>query len=118
MLGRRLRLGGLEHAFEPAQEGERQDDLAVVGALVVTAQEVGDTPDEVGEFGEGYGVCGVHANSLRRKADGIDRKGRIFVGDGAQVVAPLLAVLTAGMKTDIDVAHCISSLLPFIPRTF
>ena len=55
----RLRLGGFEDALEPPQEGERQNDLAVVGALVVTAQEVGDIPDEVGEFGEGHGVSCV-----------------------------------------------------------
>lgn len=52
---------------------------------------------------------------VEQEAYGVDRKGSIFVGDGAQVVAPLLAVLTVGMETDIDVAHCISGLLPFIP---
>ena len=43
------RLGRLQHAIEPAQHGEGQDDLAVVGLLVVAAQEIGDRPDEGGE---------------------------------------------------------------------
>jgi len=32
--------GLVQHAVEPAQDGERQDDLAVVRLLVVTAQQV------------------------------------------------------------------------------
>ena len=44
-------LGGFQHAIEPAQHGERQDDLAVFGLLVVAAQQIGDGPDEGGEIG-------------------------------------------------------------------
>ena len=36
-LGKHLGLGGREHAVEPAQHGEGQDNLAVVGRLVVAA---------------------------------------------------------------------------------
>jgi hypothetical protein len=48
-LGEHRRLGRLEHAVEAAQHGEGQDDLAVLGLLVVAAEEVGDGPDEGGE---------------------------------------------------------------------
>ena len=51
-------LGGFQHAIEPPQHGERQDDLAVFGLLVVAAQQIGDGPDEGREIGvahiEGY----------------------------------------------------------------
>ena len=47
-------LGGLQHAIETAEDGERQDDLAVFGLLVVAAQEIGDGPDEGGEIGVGH----------------------------------------------------------------
>ena len=40
-----LGLGGLEDAVEPAQHDEREDDAAVLGLLVVTAEQVGDRPD-------------------------------------------------------------------------
>ena len=39
-------LVGFEDAIETPQHRERQDDLAVLGLLVVAAQEVGDGPDE------------------------------------------------------------------------
>ncbi|HLL02270.1 MAG TPA: hypothetical protein VK539_16910 [Myxococcaceae bacterium] len=48
-------LGGFEHAVEPAQHGKRQDDLAVFGLLVVTAQQVRDGPDEGGEVRFSHG---------------------------------------------------------------
>ena len=41
-----LRLRRLEHRVEAAENGEREDDLAVLGLLVVPAQQVGDRPDE------------------------------------------------------------------------
>jgi hypothetical protein len=47
-----LRLGRLQHAVEAAQDGERQDHLAVVRLLVVAAQQVGDLPQEAGDLGE------------------------------------------------------------------
>ena len=50
-LGEHGGLGGFEHAVEAAQDGERQDDLAVLGLLVVAAQQIGDGPDEGGEIG-------------------------------------------------------------------
>ena len=43
------RLGRLKHAIEPAQHREGQDDLAVVGLLVIAPQQVGDGPDEGGK---------------------------------------------------------------------
>jgi hypothetical protein len=43
-----LRLGLLQDAIQAPQDGERQDDLAVVGLLVVAAKQVGDRPDESG----------------------------------------------------------------------
>ena len=48
-LGQHGGLGRFEHAVEAAQHGEGQDDLAVVGLLVVAAQQVGHGPDEGGE---------------------------------------------------------------------
>jgi hypothetical protein len=45
-LGEHGRLGGFQHAVEAPQDGEREDDLAVVGLPIVAAQEIGDRPDE------------------------------------------------------------------------
>ena len=45
-LGQRRVLGRLQDAVEPAEHRERQDDLAVVGLLVVPPQQVRDRPDE------------------------------------------------------------------------
>ena len=39
-------LGGFEHAVEPTQHRQGQDDLGVVRGLVVPTQQVGDRPDE------------------------------------------------------------------------
>ncbi|MDP2823101.1 MAG: hypothetical protein Q8O52_10565 [Sulfuritalea sp.] len=47
-------LGGFQHAVETAQDGERENDLAVFGLLVITAQEIGDGPDEGREVGVGH----------------------------------------------------------------
>jgi hypothetical protein len=44
-------LCGLEHAIQPAQDSEREDDLPVFRLLVVAAQEIGDGPEEGGEIG-------------------------------------------------------------------
>ena len=41
-------LGRLEHAVEAADHRQRQDHLAVLGLLVVAAQQVGHGPDEGG----------------------------------------------------------------------
>jgi hypothetical protein len=46
--GEDLGLGGLEDAVEAAEQDERQDDSAVLGLLVVAAQQIGDGPDEAG----------------------------------------------------------------------
>ncbi len=43
-------LGRLQHAVQAADDGQRQDDLAVLGLLVVAAEQVGDRPDEAGQF--------------------------------------------------------------------
>ena len=45
-------LGVSEDAVETAQDRHRQDDLPVVGLLVVTAQKVSDGPEEVREVAE------------------------------------------------------------------
>lgn len=49
--GQHGRLGWFQHAVQAAQDGERQDDPAVLGLLVIAAQEVGDGPDERGKVG-------------------------------------------------------------------
>ena len=41
-------LRGLQHAVEAADNGQGEDDLAVLGLLVVTPEEVGHGPDEGG----------------------------------------------------------------------
>ena len=58
VLGENVLFGGLQHAFQAAQEREGEDDLSVVGLLVIAPQEVGDGPEEVCEFREilGHGV--------------------------------------------------------------
>jgi hypothetical protein len=48
VFGEHRSLGRLQDAVQAAQHGERQDDLAVVGLLIVTAEEIGDRPDEGG----------------------------------------------------------------------
>src|SRR5690606_1510544 len=40
-----------QDAVESAEHGEREDNLAVLMGFVVTAEEVGDGPDERGEVG-------------------------------------------------------------------
>lgn len=50
-------LGGFEHAVEAAEDDERQDHPAVLGLLIVAAEEVGDRPDEGDAvLGAGHGV--------------------------------------------------------------
>ena len=39
-------LGRFEHAIQAADDGERQDDLAVLGLLVVAPEQISDGPDE------------------------------------------------------------------------
>ena len=57
--GEHLGLGGLEDAVEAAEQDERQDYAAVLGLLVVAAQQIGDGPDEAGMIvGRGV-VCGA-----------------------------------------------------------
>jgi hypothetical protein len=41
-----LCLGGLQDRVQPAKDRQREDDLAVLGLLVVPAEKVGDRPDE------------------------------------------------------------------------
>ncbi len=49
--GQHSGLGGFEHAIQPTQHRERENDLGVIGLLVVAAQEIGNGPDEAGEVG-------------------------------------------------------------------
>lgn len=51
-------LGRLQHTFHPPQQGERQDDAAVLRLLEVTAQQVGNRPEKGGGLGM---VFRVHA---------------------------------------------------------
>ena len=46
LLGQYGGLGGGEHAIQPAQHGEGENDAAVFGRLVVSAEQVGDGPDK------------------------------------------------------------------------
>src|SRR5207302_4914191 len=52
---------GSQQAVEAAEDGEGEDDLAVLVALVGTAEQVADVPDEAGELGVSF--CG-HAAGL------------------------------------------------------
>ena len=52
-------LGWLEDAVEAAEQDERQDDSAVLGLLVVAAQQIGDGPDEAGMVGGRRGFLQV-----------------------------------------------------------
>ena len=54
-------LGGRQDALQAAQQGEGQDDAAVLGLLEVPAQQVSDGPDFVG----GGGEVGWHRGSGR-----------------------------------------------------
>ena len=51
--GEDLGLGGLEDAVEAAEQDEGQDDPAVLGLLVVAAQQIGDGPDQAGMVSSG-----------------------------------------------------------------
>jgi hypothetical protein len=53
-------LGGLERAVQAAQHGEGEDHLAVLGLLVVAAQQVGDRPDERGVVLDGVRITQGH----------------------------------------------------------
>src|SRR5690606_31519192 len=46
VFGQHLGLGRRQYAVQAAQHGERQDDLAVLGLLVIAAEQVRDGPDE------------------------------------------------------------------------
>lgn len=51
-LSQDLGFRALQHAVKAPQESEGKDDLAVVRLLVVAPEQVGDRPEEVGEFGK------------------------------------------------------------------
>ncbi len=55
LLGQHGRLGGLEHAVEPAQHGEWQNDPPILGLLVISPQQIGDRPNEGGQIGLRHG---------------------------------------------------------------
>ncbi len=69
-----------QDALQAAQHGERQDDLAVVGLLVVAAQEIGDGPGVVRQLRVLTAVQEVPA-SFRRAPSG-----RGTAGDGRDPV--------------------------------
>ena len=46
-LGQNLVLCGLQHGVEPAEHGQRQNDLAVLVALIRPSEKVADAPDEI-----------------------------------------------------------------------
>jgi len=47
----------LEHLVESAHHHQRQDHLAIVGLLVVAAQQLGDAPDQVRVVADPGAVC-------------------------------------------------------------
>lgn len=49
--------GGPQQAIEAAEHGEGEDDAAILGLLVIAAQEIGDGPDEIGQGLVVQGVC-------------------------------------------------------------
>ena len=54
--GEDLRLGAGEQAIEAPQHRQREDDLAILVALVGAAEQVADAPDEGRELGVGIGA--------------------------------------------------------------
>lgn len=73
-------------AVEAAEQDERQDDSAVLGLLVVAAQEIGDGPDQAG------GVVG--SGVVRGGAAGGAGLGQVGPR-GAWRCSPTLATLRA-----------------------
>ena len=51
VLGQYLGLGGRQQGIEATQNRQRENDLAVLVALVRTSKQVADTPNEVGQLG-------------------------------------------------------------------
>ena len=76
VLGEHGGFGRLQHAVEAAQDGEREDDLAVVRLLVIAAEEVGDGPNKGGEVGIGHGRGDSRRRGLRGQADDSEGKGK------------------------------------------
>ena len=74
MLRQHLRLGRGQHTVQSAQHGERQDDLAVVGLLVIAAQQIGDGPDEGGEVLLVHGSINQDQSALA----GLSRNGTVM----------------------------------------
>ena len=65
-------LGGLQYAVETADDGQGEDDLAILMRLERAGQLVGNGPDEIGFFGNGGGKG--HGTS---SAKGDGRRGRL-----------------------------------------
>lgn len=57
LFSKHFRFGGLEDAVKAAEDSEGQDDLAVIGLLVITTEEVRHGPDEGREIGIGPVRC-------------------------------------------------------------
>nr|WP_236919213.1 hypothetical protein [Ereboglobus luteus] len=73
MLGKDGGLGFFEDAVDAPQDGEGEDDFAVVGLFVIAAKEIGDGPEERGKVGfrhEGMGSGHI----CRQSGFGCDKK--------------------------------------------
>ena len=57
--GEHRRLGLFQHAIQPPEHSEWQNDLAVLGLFVVTSQQLGDGPDEGRKVGVAHGASSV-----------------------------------------------------------
>ena len=68
--------GAFQHAIQSAQDGERQDDLAIFRLFVIAAQEVGHGPDDGGKIGVAHAIGPVR--EFWRVVIGKDRKMRQF----------------------------------------
>ena len=54
MFLQRRRLGRRKDAIEPPQDGERQDDLAILISLVGAAEQIANAPNEAGDLRVGF----------------------------------------------------------------
>jgi hypothetical protein len=61
-----LRLRRHQDAIETPQNGERQDDFAILVPLVGAAEQVADAPDEAGDLRVAFSGHGLKAIQLRQ----------------------------------------------------
>lgn len=69
-------LGRFEHAIQPPEDGERQNDLPILGLLVVPAEEIGDGPDKRGKIRIGHNGFRLGGNQ-QESGDGLQRNAMI-----------------------------------------